>query len=353
MLMWIKKLLLILCLCSVCQAAQIIRYVDPDVVAGDSSGDSWTNAYASLSAWEAAEQTNLDAANNYMTVYCRSSAGTHDDTLCAINGWTTSATDYIEIIGTDFPADGIFDDTKYIKHDNNIGYGIYIFENYVRISNLQFLVTAIDVDVDKAKGIYIASVGTTDIRIDSCIIKGVCSGTEGAYGIYIYDATATVKISNTLVYGFRSTDFPADSSFWAISMSGTTQLYNCTTYNNFWGYYGAATITNCIVGGSAASVFDFSGAQTIVNCCSDEGLGSNPQAPAGGAWANEFNSIAGEDFSLKAGSNCIGTGVDDPGSGLYSDDIIGTARTSTWDIGAFEYTGAAPAGGQLIMIQEF
>lgn len=38
-----------------------------------------------------------------------------------------------------------------------------------------------------------------------------------------------------------------------------------------------------------------------------------------------------------------GAGTDDPGSGLYSDDITQTARTSTWDIGADEYIAAAAA----------
>jgi hypothetical protein len=37
----------------------------------------------------------------------------------------------------------------------------------------------------------------------------------------------------------------------------------------------------------------------------------------------------------------VGTGTDDPGAGLYSDDITGTARTSVWDIGADEYVAAA------------
>jgi hypothetical protein len=37
----------------------------------------------------------------------------------------------------------------------------------------------------------------------------------------------------------------------------------------------------------------------------------------------------------------VGEGTDNPGSGLYSDDIIGTARSSPWDIGAFEYTSGA------------
>ena len=160
----IKKLLLILLLCSVCQAAQIIRYVDPDVAAGDGSGDSWENAYASLFAWEDGEETDLDTANNYMTVYCRSSSGTADTTNFSIVGWTTSATDYIEIIGADFPVDGIWDDTKYVFHNNDDAtHGMIINEDFVRIEKLQILVTVTPNNV--RSGISVASVGVEESRL--------------------------------------------------------------------------------------------------------------------------------------------------------------------------------------------
>jgi len=89
---------------------------------------------------------------------------------------------------------------------------------------------------------------------------------------------------------------------------------------------------------------------TIDHCCSDDGDGTNAQGPSGGSWANEFTT-PGTDFSLLAGGNCVGNGTDDPGAGLYSDDIIGTARNTTWDIGAFEIAAAPPAtAGQVIII---
>ena len=156
--------------------AQVIRYVDPDVaIPGD--GTTWDKAYASLFAWNAAEATDLDAANNYMTVHCRSSSGTNDTTPCNITGWTTSATDYIEIIGDDFPATGIYDATKYVLHNNDTASGtLYILEDFVRVHNLQILVTASST-ADRS-GFYVVNLGATpDIRIDSCIVKGVCSGT--------------------------------------------------------------------------------------------------------------------------------------------------------------------------------
>ena len=47
-----------------------------------------------------------------------------------------------------------------------------------------------------------------------------------------------------------------------------------------------------------------------------------------------------EDYRLPLGSALIGVGTDDAGLGLYSDDIEGHTRTSTWDIGADEYIAA-------------
>ena len=92
---------------------------------------------------------------------------------------------------------------------------------------------------------------------------------------------------------------------------------------------------NCIV---LNNTDDFSGC-TVSYCCSDDGDGSYSQSPAAGG---EFTNLQGEDYSLVSGANSINTATDDPGSGLYSDDIMGTARSSPWDIGAFEFVSGIP-----------
>jgi hypothetical protein len=51
---------------------------------------------------------------------------------------------------------------------------------------------------------------------------------------------------------------------------------------------------------------------------------------------------AGKEFHLDStDTTWKDQGTSDPGSGLYSDDIDGVARTGTWDIGADEYAGGA------------
>ena len=352
----IKNLLLIFCLCSICQAAQVIRYVDPDAPGPAHDGTSWNDAYLSLSTWEAAEQTNLDAANNYMTVYCRSSAGTNDATPCTINGFTTSVDDYIEIIGTDFPADGLWDDSAYILENASAAYALAISDLNVTVRNLQVLFTR---DGTNARsGILVGAANTT---LDSLILKadGVESGTN-KYNVGVYINVGNAKVYNCLIYGLWATHTWYGLGFYC-EYGPTPAILNCTVEGTVGGtsfirYYNCnPVITNCANVNSGSFGVGAISTPDIDNCISTTNTGTNPQAPVDTDWDNEFTNIAGGDFSLVAGGNCIGNGLDDPSSGLYLDDIIGTVRNSTWDIGAFELAGAAPpaAGGQLIMIQEF
>ena len=92
------------------------------------------------------------------------------------------------------------------------------------------------------------------------------------------------------------------------------------------------------------------GGTTVDYCASDDGDGTNAVAPSGANWANEFSNAAGGDFTLVAGGNCEGGGTDDPGSGLYSNDMDGDAYTSPWSIGVDAKTAA---GGASFMQQAY
>ena len=91
---------------------------------------------------------------------------------------------------------------------------------------------------------------------------------------------------------------------------------------------------------------------TIDYCASDDNDGTNNVDETGGVgdtWVDSIPDFATNDFTL-VDKHLNGVGTDDPGSGLYSDDIAGTERSSTWDVGAFEYESVA-GGSRLIMIQ--
>ena len=68
-------------------------------------------------------------------------------------------------------------------------------------------------------------------------------------------------------------------------------------------------------------------------------------------WDAAFTDYSNGDFSVKNDSSVLyGAGTDNPGAGLYSDDIIDTARSSTWDIGAFEYVAAGGGSTSQVII---
>lgn len=302
--------------------AQIIRWVDPDVVGGAGDGTSLPNAYSSLNAWEAAEQADLDAANNYMTCRCLASLGGDDTSQTLIDGWNPSATDYIEVIGFDFPSDGIWDETKYLVHNNNVDLAsaIRAQEDYVRLINIQCKVTC--AGTNACNGL-VGDNTSGEIRVDSCISKCVPSGSGQAIGFFGL-GDAIVNFYNCISISFIS---GGDTSWWGFrGHTGTNNFLNCTAWGNYIGFYrsgGTMTCKNCVSGNNTD---DFSGTITIDFCCSDDGDGTNSQGPLDGDWTKEFFDTGNDDFALVSGGNCINNGTNDPGSGLYSDDIIGSER---------------------------
>jgi hypothetical protein len=317
--------------------AQVIRYVDPDA-SGAADGTSWTDAYTSLSAWNTGEGTNLVTDGDYHTCYCRSSGGTEDTTEFTLSGWTTGASNYIEIRGADFPATGIWDASAYILHGDDGGvYNIVVEEDYVRFHNLQFKVTTTGATVGVALDFVNNSAQTH--FIDSCLFRGVCSGTGQAYGLVVSHATAAIDVTvyNTVFYDFVS---GADAQHIAVYQAGTNSqitVYNSVAYNNYAGFWAQNGNIDCYNTVSGNNTDDwFSGTQSY--CASDDGSvgDANHQSPSGGSWANEFNNAGSGDFSLVLTGNCYNNGDDDPSSGIYSDDIIGRARSSPWSIGAYE-----------------
>lgn len=325
--------------------AEVIRYVDPDVAAGDSSGDSWVNAYASLNAWEAAEQADLVTDTDWHHVYCRNLSGSADTTATTIDGWSTGAAYYIQIEGADgYQAcanQNYYDNTCY-RLETGANSALTVAETNVKVVGIQINVVHA-LNSDRSCLVLYASDGNGTCFVDSCILKHTANFARGAAVQIVNNSGNTVAfiIANTVMYQTGTTGGKAGLLVAAVK-TDTVTVYNSTIS----GFTAGIDDKRAIVDVYNSAVFnntdDFDGVTgTIDYCASDDGDGTNAEDFTAEAtdWAKVFTDYANGDFSLKDYTTnpcCVGEGTDDPGSGLYSDDIAGTARASTWDIGAFE-----------------
>jgi len=298
--------------------------------------------YSSLSAWEAAKQAVLSAPEE---AECYDFA---DTTAVTIDGWTTTAANYIRVYT---PAAE--------RHDGTVGTGyrlrptsgafvIDINEQNVRLEGLELYSDA----TSMTNVVIVNAAATLDIRISHCILRGGPTTADGAALFVVNDGV--LKIWNTIVYdhGFRGI---RSSSF-----SGAGLTIYC--YN--------VTCCDCATATGAQGVFDRDGSAVFVvkNC-----IGQNPNtALASGAVhfqgtfsAAEFNvsgdatapgtdaltsatvnfeNEAADNFKLDAADTVAkGSGVDLSADAnlAFSDDILGTTR-SDWSRGAHDF---AAAGG--------
>ena len=315
---------------------QVVRYVDPDA-GGGGTGVDWTNAYTSLWAWNTTENKDLVSADEYHTVHLRASGGTADTTVTILTStWVTDATRYLEIIQDDAPSDGKWSDTAYRLYCQGSVKCIEVATENLYIRDMQ-LRCAPASSFQTSYGIFLTVNSNGNVEIDSCLIR--CSGAltlVSEYGIALWNATNQAKVYNCTIYSDSANTTTSHGIY--VNSASSLAVYNSTVY----GFYSSGirdagsvtTATNCVV---ATNGDDFANGTTASYCASDDGDGGNAQDAVSGDWDNELTDANNGDFTLVAEGNCIGNGTDNPGSGLYLDDITGATRTTTWDIGAFEY----------------
>lgn len=310
---------------------EVIRYVDPDSAAGG-DGTTWALAYDSLFDWEAAEETDLDTANDWHHCYVRASSGTADTTAVSISGtWETSVTDYIliEAASTDRAVASGWSATKYSL--SVAGTCLTLGENNIKVDGLQIYMNA-------NSGYGILTGNFSGIEISNCRIKSSANGSATTGGIVSNNNNSNLKIWNCIIHGFI-----ADAA-WGFGIykeyTGTWDIYNCVTYGCGRGIGEGDTtvnVTNSASFNNDDDFYSFSGA-TIDYCASDDNDGTHNVAESGGgaSWPDDFEGAATGDFRLKSGSNLVSATTDQSG-GLFTDDIEGTTRGASWDVGAFEY----------------
>ena len=308
--------------------------------------------YLTLAAWQAdfgsctkanypsmAADGDLVGADLIAVAECYSMT---DTAFVTIASWATSAANYIKIYTplTERHS-GVWNSSKY-NLSTPLGYNPLTIEvGNVTVEGLQLCAIC---------NSWIAGVDIayqlSNITVDKCIIKGSIAAGNVTENWGIFTGGANVNVMNNVIYGFWDGTVDAQTNG-AIS----TNYAPIYTYNN--------TISNCYVGFANANEAPHVVVKNLFyNCTYD--IGTNAvndsycattntssagltAAATGNRFSQtfSFNSAVGNDYHLlSSDAGAKGYGETNPGSGLYSDDIVGTTRSVPWDIGAFVYTSS-------------
>src|SRR5688500_2688490 len=123
--------------------------------------------YTTLSAWEAGRQGNLTGLG-VERVECSGAAA--DTTAVTVDGWTTTAADYIEIVVPQASRHaGVWNTGKYrLQTAANFSACLTISERYTRVAGLQFK----NAPANEGSCVTIPAAAVGDVRIENCIMAG-------------------------------------------------------------------------------------------------------------------------------------------------------------------------------------
>ena len=320
--------------------AVVTRYVNTASTAG---GDGTTNgtagatrAYASLSEWEAAEQADLVTATDTHIVNCSGTAA--DTTQFTLAGWTTDATYFITINGDN--TTGTYSTSHYrseITTTGNFYYNFTISNDYTVVNDMQVFSTNAAYTNNR---IYYTTADYVDFN--RCIVKAAVTTSMTSFG-FMWNAGDGGSATNCLAFDIDKTG----SAGFNILLSGTTAdvaLDNCTAYNCDYGFkqqYKDTALRNCLAQGGVQG-FDTIGSNygSIDYCCSDvsgEAVGTN-----GVIGTVTFVDAANDDY-MPASGDTVAKDAGQDLSGTFTDDLAGTTRDASFDIGALEYVASGPS----------
>jgi len=298
-------------------------------------GDQWRIASSSLNMFTVSG-TGTQLGDDPIAVSDISGTwSSADNTAVTIDGWTTSATNYIKIYTTgDARHAGVWDDTKYrLSISSNSG-TLVINSSNVKIEGLQIEIST--GAYDNRIGIFLGN-NATYAEISKNIIKNGNTSTTGRRGISVI-GIGPFYVWDNIIYESLSIAVYVDTA------SGKFYFYNNTVINS----------NMCIrsEGGT-----DIVAKNNITQSCTDGYVGifdsssdyniSDIVADAPGA--NSLNSTTVSFVSTTSGSEDLhlspsDTSAKDAGTDLIADanlafttDIDGDTRSGSWDIGADEY----------------
>lgn len=173
-------------------------------------------------------------------------------------------------------------------------------------------------------GIYLDEDATGDAYSDAVIANNTIwsvTNDGGTIGVGIYAGASGTTVKNNLVASCAEQELYALSG--ALTAHSNNLFYDATG--------GATLVTYGASNYTSATLASFEAT----------GLSGNP------AFASTSSPYAAEQFRLTPGSPAINAGTTVTG---YSVDYFGVTHTATWEIGAVEYSTAAPAAPTAIAV---
>ena len=324
-------------------ATTVTHIVDPN------SGTGFD--YDSLYDWEAGEQGDLTGVRDEISVAkCRCTGGTADVTGFTIDGWTTSATQYIKIwtdTSESYRHNGTYQTGNKYRLEITDSYAVYVSVPHVRIDGLVLKLLS---STANREGVRLYRGGCF---LSNSLILGPNDPDQVYIGVEIYfsaENAGTCYLWNNII-SERAEGWNSASIDSNIPTGYTTYVYNCTTISG--GYRGIIQTSGSLVCKNCYSyrLIDFGDAYTsgvtLTTCASSDDSGSTGLQNIALNTTNFTNVTGGaENFDLPLGSALIDVGTDTSGDGAplnFTTDIVARTRGASWDIGAFEYVAAVSA----------
>lgn len=294
--------------------------------------------YTSLSAWEAGRQADITGLGPEIA---ECSGNLSDTTQVTIDGWTTTASDYIQVITPQVDRHaGVWDGAKYrLEVAAVFNFPLRILESFVRVEGVQIRQSSTNADAYAA--IRSEGGGSGDIRIEACLIRSVGGNAASGGGLRVAGSgTQTVRVRTCVIYAISQG--PAIQEAMGFTGSPVLQVDNCTligaTHAINRGDAGAVTARNCYAHGGTDA---YTGTMTRTTCAHSSATSfSGSTASIAHSTANFTNVTGGsENYHLVSGASAtLLTGGTDL-SADFTLDIDGETRVD-WGVGADEYITA-------------
>ncbi len=300
-----------------------------------------------------------DSMAGPVTIECGGTGA--DTTAVTIPAKTgTSAANYILIHGNN--TSGLYNTSAYRLEISSGDHAIDLQNDFTTLDHLQINNTLTNKAYYSAIRVRNTLSSGAITTVSRCIIYLVLSGTSTpSYGYYqdsnALGTTRYIYLYNNIFYNCIMSSSTEHCIY--INMGSpycAAYLYNNTFANSNTGYEGidnasvVAFKNNLFTGVTVATVSLTGAAKTDYNATDGSALGYTAQSHDRVSQTFTFQGAAPDYRLASTDAGAREYGLTDPGSGLFSDDIVGTVRpvVTSWDIGAFEApapaSSAAPRG---------